>query len=211
MDGARLDRLARAVATGGSRRRVVGAVLAGVLGSLRPRTTAADDSGATIADASGGDQNRATVVDPATNRNDHDRDRNRDRDREHDQKKCQPQSRSEACAGHCDQVVNDGCGGSFDCTCDGQTVCARRDGVCCQPERLCDEKRVCCQGSDTCAPEDICCPPERLCLPSNRCCPVGEVCARGGGVCCTPQQVCRVGGVANACCTGTCNAAGVCV
>jgi hypothetical protein len=44
------------------------------LASLRVRTTSADDDGTAIADASGGDHNVATVVDPATGRRDHNRD-----------------------------------------------------------------------------------------------------------------------------------------
>ncbi len=63
MEGKRFDHLARAVATGGSRRQVLAAVLAGALGSLRICTaTADDDSGIAIADASGGDHNLATAA-----------------------------------------------------------------------------------------------------------------------------------------------------
>lgn len=195
MDASDFDRLARAVATRGSRRRVLGGLLAGTLGGLWMRPTAADNSGTVIADASGGDDN-------AAGGNDHDRDNPA-------REPCQPESERKLCERRCDQVVDDGCGGRIKCTCDGKTVCAPRDGVCCRTERLCAGKKECCQGGDTCAPEDICCPPERLCLPSNRCCSGGEVCAPGGGVCCAPQQVCTVGGVANACCSGTC-IAGVC-
>ncbi len=201
MDDGGFDRLVRAVAMRGSRRRVLGGLLAGALGSLRVRPTAADDSGTAIADASGGNHNATTVTDPATGGNDHDRD---------NREQCQPKSQGKLCEGRCDLTVDDGCGGTLKCTCDGKTECAPRDGVCCRPERLCAGMKECCQGSDTCAPEDVCCPPERLCLPSNRCCPGGEVCAPGGGVCCAPQQVCTVGGVADACCAGVCTG-GVCV
>jgi hypothetical protein len=82
MEGTRFDHLARALATSGSRRRVLGAVLVGALGSLWTRATAADDSGTAIADASGGDHNLATVVDPATGEHDRNRDNNSDKDRD---------------------------------------------------------------------------------------------------------------------------------
>ncbi len=67
MDAGRFDRLARAVGNRGSRRRLLGGLLAGALGSLSLRTTAADDSGTAIADASGGDTNLATVATGAAN------------------------------------------------------------------------------------------------------------------------------------------------
>src|SRR5215210_6257136 len=79
MDSGRFDALARTFVTTGSRRRMLAGLLAGALVSLRVGSSAADDrddSGTTIADASGGDQNRATVVDPVLNRNDHDHDGN---------------------------------------------------------------------------------------------------------------------------------------
>jgi hypothetical protein len=79
MEGKRFDQLARAVATSGSRRRLLGAVLTGALGSLRIHATSADD-GIAIADASGGDHNVATVVDPAPSGNDRDHDPDRDHD-----------------------------------------------------------------------------------------------------------------------------------
>jgi hypothetical protein len=72
MEGKRFDQFARAVATSGSRRRVLAGFLAAALASLRVRTTSADDDGTAIADASGGDHNVATVVDPATGANDRD-------------------------------------------------------------------------------------------------------------------------------------------
>jgi hypothetical protein len=196
MEGARFDELARTVASSGSRRRLLGALLAGALGSLRIRATRADESGTEIADASGGNDNLAAVVDRG-NGND---------------TRCQPKSQHEACEDRCDRVVNDGCGGEIDCSCDGEKVCAEKDGVCCRPEQLCDSKRACCRPGETCGPGDACCPTERVCLPSNTCCAAGKICAPGVGVCCAPENICTVGGVPNACCggIGTC-IGGMCV
>jgi hypothetical protein len=90
MEGTRFDQFARTLATSRSRRRVLGAVLAGVLGSLRARPTTADDvddSGTVIADASGGDHNQATVLEPAPVRHDREREPDRDDDRDEDKDK----------------------------------------------------------------------------------------------------------------------------
>jgi hypothetical protein len=87
MEGTRFDQFARTVATSRSRRRVLGAVLAGVLSSLSTRTTTADDaddSGTVIADASGGNHNYSTVADPAPVRTDREPDRTRNEDDEED-------------------------------------------------------------------------------------------------------------------------------
>jgi hypothetical protein len=194
MEGTRFDYLARTMATSGSRRRVLSALLAVALGSLHPRPTRADERGTTIADASGGDDNLAAVVHRGSDT------------------RCQPKSQNDACEDRCNRVVNDGCGGEVDCACNGEKVCAEKDGVCCQPEQLCDSKRVCCPSGETCGPGDACCPTERVCLPSDDCCPAGKICAPGGGVCCAPEEICAVGGVPNACCggIGTC-IGGVCV
>lgn len=193
MEPQSFDQLARSLATGGSRRRLLAGVLGGVLASLRARTTTADEGGTVIADASGGDLNRATAIDPATTGNDLDNDTR-------DRKPCQPDSEHDRCEDRCDIVVNDGCGGELKCSCNGDKVCARDDAVCCQPERLCDDKRVCCKGDDVCGPGDACCSSERVCAPSNECCSAGKVCAPGGGVCCQPENICEVGGVPEACC-----------
>ena len=187
MEPQSFDQLARSVARGGSRRRLLAGVLAGALGSLRARPTTADEGGTIIADASGGNRNRATTGNEEDSQ---------------DRKPCQPESEHERCDGRCDVVVNDGCGGELKCTCNGDKVCAQDDAVCCPRERLCDGKRVCCKGDDVCGPGDACCPPERLCIPSNVCCSASKVCAPGGGVCCLPENVCEVGGVQNACCEG---------
>ena len=192
MEPQSFDQLARFVARSGSRRRLLAGVLGGALGSLRARTTTADEAGTIIADASGGGFNRGTVTGPAVGS---------DRDKETpDEKPCQPDSEGERCDGRCDIVVNDGCGGELKCTCGDDKVCAWDDAVCCSPERLCDGKRVCCKGDDVCGPDDTCCPAERLCLPSNECCSASKVCAPGGGVCCLPENICQVGGVDEACC-----------
>jgi hypothetical protein len=82
MESERFDALARSLVTTGSRRRMLAGLLAGALVSLRVRTSAADDRddrGTAIADASGGDQNQATVIDPATNQHDHDNDKDKDK------------------------------------------------------------------------------------------------------------------------------------
>jgi hypothetical protein len=183
MEGYRFDYLARTVASSGSRRRVLGALLAGALGGLRLRATRADERGTAIAHASGGNDDLAAVV-------------HRGNDTP-----CQPTSPHDACEDCCNQVVNDGCGGEIDCSCEGEKVCAEKDEVCCRPEQLCDEKRVCCPSGETCGPGDACCPTERVCLPSDTCCPAGKIYARGGGVCCAPADVCEVGGVDEACCS----------
>jgi hypothetical protein len=203
MEGTRFDQLTRAVAASGSRRRVLGVVLAGVLGSLRIRTTSADDPAPVIAEAGGGDDNLATVVDPVNgghaDGHDHDHDR--------DHKQCQPKSQNEACEDRCGRVVNDGCGGEIRCTCPGDKVCAWQDGVCCHPERVCEERSICCPAGETCGPGDACCPNERLCLRSDECCAAGMFCTPGGGTCCVPEDTCIVGGAPQAaCCTdiGTC-------
>ena len=196
MEPRSFDQLARSIARSGSRRRLLAVVLGGALGSLRARTTTADEGGTIIADARGGDLNRATATDPATG---NDRDHDRDKDTR-DRKPCQPDSERERCDGRCDVVVNDGCGGELKCTCDGDRVCARDDAVCCPPERLCGGKRVCCKGADVCGPGDACCPSERACFPSDVCCPAGTECTVGGGTCCLLEDICRTGGVAAACC-----------
>jgi hypothetical protein len=54
VDGKRFDQLARTVAAQGSRRRLLGGLLAGVQGMLRLRTAVADESSTAFADASGG-------------------------------------------------------------------------------------------------------------------------------------------------------------
>jgi hypothetical protein len=211
MDADRFDRLTKTLGAPASRRLALRGLVA-ALAAMFSQFTAifapaiagdADESGMAISDASGGDQNSSTVVDPATSRNDRDRDHHRDRDR--DRKNCQPDSQSERCEGRCGQVVDDGCGDTFDCTCEDGTVCAPGNGVCCQPELLCSGKRVCCASGEVCGPGDACCPSERSCFPSNVCCVAGEECTRGGGTCCPLAQVCRVGGVAAACCpSGPC-------
>ena len=54
MESRRFDQLAKAVAVSGSRRQVLAAVLAGVLGGLRSRVAAAADDGPEIASAGNG-------------------------------------------------------------------------------------------------------------------------------------------------------------
>ena len=95
MDSDRFDWLSRTLATAGSRRRVLGALLASALSSLRVHTTSADEdesSGTVIADSSGGNHNRAAVINPSTS--DHDR----DRDDDDGDKGKEKDSRTAACA-----------------------------------------------------------------------------------------------------------------
>ena len=127
MERSRFDFLTRAVATNGSRRRVLGGLLAGAMGSRWVSSAAADDSGVTFADASGGNANLATVAESENDAAE---------DEDNAQAPCQPESARKLCRDRCDRVVDDGCGGRIECTCDGNSACARRDGVCCQPERL---------------------------------------------------------------------------
>ena len=197
MEETHFDHVARAVAAGASRRRVLGTLLAGALWSLRLRATNADEPGTVIAEAGGGDQNLATVMNL-----------NPDND-----KPCKPDSERDRCEDRCDRVVNDGCGGDIKCTCHGEKVCARDDGVCCQPDLVCAGKCDPCREGEVCGPGDACCPTERVCRPSNECCPDGMFCTPGGGTCCVPEDPCLVGGAPEpACCTnlGTC-IGGVCV
>jgi len=64
------------MAARGSRRRVLGTLLVGALGSLRLRPTVADDRGTAIADASGGNHNLATVAQEDGREQAHDHDNN---------------------------------------------------------------------------------------------------------------------------------------
>ena len=194
MEETHFDRVAR-VAAGGSRRRVLGALLAGALASLRLHTTSADQPGTVVAEAGGGDHNLATVVEPI-NYSDKDT-----------RETCQPDSERDRCQGRCDRVVNDDCGGEIKCTCDGEKVCAREDGVYRQPDLVCAGKCDSGREGEVCGPGDACCPIERVCRRSNACCPAGMFCTPGGGTCCVPEDTCQVGGVPEpACCTeiGTC-------
>jgi hypothetical protein len=223
MDSARFDTLARTLATSGSRRRVLGGLLAGALAGVRVGPASADDvTDTVIADARGGNANTATVVEPTQHHDDHDKDT---------QETCQPDSERQRCDGRCNRVVNDGCGGEIRCTCDGDKVCAREDEVCCQPDLVCEDTRVCCQKGEVCGPSDTCCPPEQLCagkqvccgkgevcgpgdaccpieracFSSGECCPAGTACTQGGGTCCLLKDFCEVGGVKAACCpSGRC-------
>lgn len=172
MEGTRFDRLARSVATSGSRRRVLGAMLAGALGSLRIRATAADDSGTAIADASGGDHNQATVVDPATGGttpdrhkndtqdNEKDEDEDEDKDRDNDASRdCQPESDAEACGSQtCGTAVNR-CGQSVNCAgcagCCSGTSCENGDsnGACGTQGVACSD---CGAAGQTCVENGLC-------------------------------------------------------
>ena len=114
MEGKRFDQLARTLATSGSRRRVLGGFLTGVLGGLRIRPASADDSGTSIADASGGDHNHATAAEPGANGNDQDRDHDGN-DGDHDN-------------------GNDGNGGgsprASQCLCSSETCCGQGEQCC---------------------------------------------------------------------------------
>ena len=160
MDSQRFDRLTKTLATAGSRRRVLGAVLAGMLGSLGTRTTIADeseDSGTVIADASGGNHNQAIVLEPDPAHNDRDRDRDRDDDNNDDKDKHHDEDPD---AGQCGPFVepcpgNPQCG-SFGRPCPGDAQCvAGTCGGSCPPSTgfECTGTR----GRDCCASRGECC------------------------------------------------------
>src|SRR5215217_5245491 len=171
MDPRRFDSLTKALSTAGSRRRV----LAGVLGSLRLRTTIADDSGTVIADTSGGDHNQATATDPAPGGHDHNHDNDHnDHDKDHDKDKDKDKDRDQTCdaticaTGCCDgttcqtgQYATCGTGGGACVNCDAaiagctSAVCECRAGRgCCvqsgeEPAFLDLECTACCSGDCT--------------------------------------------------------------
>jgi hypothetical protein len=209
MEGRHFDQLARAVAARGSRRRLLGALLTGGLGSLRLHTTSADEeSGTAIADASGGDHNRATVVEPAPSQNDRDRDRDRahdqDQDRAHDrgQDRDQPRDRDSDDDRH---TNNGGPVGPACALCglvEGPRTCDSGQTVFCDTSTV----ALCCEfGQDVeCCPD--CAAPTPT--PIARCCTPGVDCAPAGGPCagldfgavgcqcardahCAPGAVCR--------------------
>jgi hypothetical protein len=210
MEGTRFDQLARVMATSGSRRRVLGGFLAGALAGLRIRSTAADDSGTAIADASGGNHNHASAADQASSGQDHDHDHDHDHDREHD-------------GGH-DHDQGDGARrGAESCPCFEGTCCGR-DETCCPQfdEGETQIGLICCDESTSCAcgdcvpfcdlnvpfaPCDCNCPPDtQVCTqldPSTQpftCCRAGQTCCRVGegtdavGTCCDDAtQTCTPG------------------
>lgn len=140
MNGKRFDHLARDVAASGSRRRLLGALLAGALGGLRLRITAADDSGTAIADASGGNNNLSTTPEQDTSKIDHDSNPERDHtddnhdgdDKRHDNGKDR---------GH----EHDGCNDA-DCPPDESTS-SKGAGFCCD-DGFCSCGGECCGGPD---------------------------------------------------------------
>jgi hypothetical protein len=133
MEGKRFDQLVRALATRGSRRRVLGGFLAGTLGGLRIRPSAADDSGTTIADASGGNHNLASAVDQASSGQDHDHDGGHDNDHDNDH----------GDGGH---------GGAKPCPCFEGTCCRQNETCCNVFDQDTDEQigLVCCDASTCC-------------------------------------------------------------
>jgi hypothetical protein len=190
MEGKRFDQLARALATSSSRRRVLAGLLAGALGSLRIQATSAQDDGVVIADASGGNDNLATVVDPASagsNRDSDQNNREKDKDQDGERHGCDEgacpadESTSSTGPGFC-------CDDGF-CSCGGQCcggpdcwffhpdlenleepivieTCTRREG-CLQCPRSGSQCCVDCTRSGDCVSPCIECPGE----PSrNHCC-----------------------------------------
>jgi hypothetical protein len=198
MEGKHFDQLVRALATRGSRRRVLGGFLAGALGGLRIRPTAADDSGTAIADASGGNHNLASAADQASAGQDHDQ----DHDHEHDDN-----------GGHDhDDHGDGGRRGAESCPCFEETCCGRNETCC--PQFNDSETQIgliCCDGSTSCACGD-CVPFCDLNVPFARCecnCPAGtNTCTQLDPstqpfTCCRSDQTCcRVGEGADA--VGTC-------
>jgi hypothetical protein len=224
MEGKRFDQFARAVATSGSRRRVLAGFLAAALGSLRVRTTSADDDGTAIADASGGDHNVATVVDPATGRQDHDHDRDRDHDRDHDHDDDHDRENDDDNGN--DENDASGApdeGGAPDapCLCSSETCCAS-DQTCCDLFDGGGESPVgsiCCESDTSCACGD--CVPfctrdvpfqtcECNCRPGLKHCTLSTNQDRPN-TCCDEEEECCVVGDANepdainvCCAPGTC-------
>jgi hypothetical protein len=182
MAESRFDRLARALGAGGSRRRLVGAFLAGTLAVRRARTAVAEDeeSGTAIADASGGDGNagrrRTTRLAPNP-------------PSPPSPPSCRPTPRAEACQGRCNRTVADGCGGRVRCDCPAGQVCGPGD-LCCPEARLCLPSNVCCAEGSVCAPGGgVCCAPERVCTVGgvlDACCSSPNICL--DGVCGPPED-----------------------
>jgi hypothetical protein len=126
--------MTKSLSMAGSRRRLLGALLAGLQGSPRPRTASAED-GAVIADASGGDQTNATVVDPAM----HGHDRNRDNDSNKDNDK----DKDNGCTNCSPSCPNGSCPQGQTCLGNGTcaTSCSANPDLCTEagPDCLCAE------------------------------------------------------------------------
>ena len=198
MEGKRFDQLARTLATSGSRRRVLGGFLTGVLGGLRIRPASADDSGTTIADASGGDHNHATAAEPGANGNDQDRD--------HDN-------------------GNDGNGGgsprASQCLCSSETCCGQGEQCCDRFDQGSEAPigSICCDSDTSCACGDcvpFCefdepfAPCDCNCRPGAKTCSLSTEQKNPNTCCREDEDCCRVGGTddwdaVNVCCPeGTC-------
>ena len=175
MEGKRFDQLARAVATRGSRRRVLGGFLA-ALAALRIRATAADDSGTAIADASGGNDNLASAADQASAGQDHDHD--------HD-------------GGHDTDHGDGGHGGERPCPCFEGTCCGQNETCCNVFDESTDEQigLVCCSAS-TCCNSGACvefCPLGETEEDGDCCCPddtnhCSNANVQGRFICCPLDQ-----------------------
>jgi hypothetical protein len=198
MDADRFDRLTKTLTATATRRLAVRGLIAALAVMVRSVTQISDP---TIVRGAGGSGNRA-IVGGGGHRRRHDPNHHHHHHLRRKDRKCRPKSRSTLCQGNCDQIIEDGCGGKVDCTCQDGSVCAPANGECCQPDQLCAGKSVCCPQGEVCGPGDACCLSERACFLSNECCPAGEECTRNGGTCCPVARICVTGGVPASCCEG---------
>ena len=214
MDSNRFDHVARAVATSGSRRHLLGGLLMGALVSLKSRITAADDSGTAIADASGGNHNHATAADPATGGN--------DRARDHDTEDGDRDDNRDAKDGNRGDQNDAGSAPDAQCLCAtgtcygaGEQCCPRRDP---QDEETQIGSTCCVSSTTACACGDCVefCPLDEpfasvcdcICPPQTVHCTLVDQRDRPNTCCTTDQECCVVGSgvtAVNRCCPeGTC-------
>ena len=199
MDADRFDRLTITLTATASRRLALRGLIGALAAMLRSVTPVS-----ALAVKGGAAGNRA-IVGGGGHRRRHDPNHHHHHHHRKKDRHCRPKSQSTLCQGKCDQIIEDGCGGKVDCTCQGGSVCAPANGECCQPDQLCAGKSVCCPQGEVCGPGDACCLSERACFPSGVCCPAGTECTRGGGTCCLIERICRTGGVPASCCpSGQC-------
>src|SRR5215208_2151719 len=117
MDADRFDRLTKTLTATASRRLVLRGLIAALAATF---SHVAPFSAQAITRGSGGG-NRAIVGGGGRRRH------HNPNHHHHHQKKdrqCHPKSRSKLCNGKCNQIIEDGCGGKVDCTCQGGAVCA---------------------------------------------------------------------------------------
>ncbi|CAN5890624.1 hypothetical protein BH24CHL4_BH24CHL4_04460 [soil metagenome] len=201
MDGQRFDRLTRALASGGSRRDALKALL-GLTGAAAAAIVAARTAGARTTDSRIRIPTPAPPVSCATGA-----------------PPCsgacclegQPCCNGACCEGSC---TNGACcpSGSVECAggcCETGAVCCGT--ICCQDAGHCSPRGThCCSpatevcGEDCCGPDQTCCDGEccdGFCYGEELCCPTGRIFCEATGVCCEAgQQCCGAAG----CCWGDC-------